>query len=225
MDSAIQSIGSSGEFALDVLSEDASGMGVHTAHGMAVVEGCDAVWLIAVRPVHVDAHGDVRTDVVGELCALGFARMVTDGRTGQQRLGAKGGEATFHANGDGMADVGIDCAARVDDDHLVGDTGLQIIEMNVLAKFGSVATDYRADQSVEGTEGLRSAGAVGYDTYPGLELTKCVVGVRPEDSVRPAGVEPELYETSLKLGDVIADHHVTGNVGQHPITELPASLV
>jgi len=95
----------------------------------------------------------------------------------------------------------------------------------VLSQLGRIAADNGANESIEGTEGFRSASAVGGDPYTCLEFPKRSIGVGSEDSIGPPGVEAEFGETSLELSDVVAAHHVAGHVGQHAVTQLPAGFI
>jgi len=95
----------------------------------------------------------------------------------------------------------------------------------VLSQLGRIAADNGTNESIEGTEGFRSASAVGGDPDTSLEFPKRSIGVGSEDSIGPPGVEAEFGETSLELSDVVAAHHVAGHVGQHAVTQLPAGFI
>jgi len=121
--------------------------------------------------------------------------------------------------------VRIDETAWIDDDHLVRDAGLQMGEVHVLTHFRGIAPDHRPDEPIERSKSFGSAGPVGRRPYPRLKFPQRRVCVWSEDAVGPPGVEPELHQSPLQLGDIIADHHVTRHIGEHSITELPARLV
>lgn len=222
---AVKPVGSGGEFVLQVLCEHLSGAGVQAAARVAVVERGDPVRGCTIGTIDVDAYRDIGSNGVRKFCSLGFAWVDTVRRAGKQRLGTECGQATLDPNSNGVADIRIDGAARIDNDHLVGNPGLQIRQFHVLAEFGGVSTDNGADESIEGTEGLRPAGAIGNHTHAGLKFPERVIGVRTEDAIGPARVEAEFGESSLQHRDVVADHHVSGNIGQHAITELPPGFI
>ena len=95
----------------------------------------------------------------------------------------------------------------------------------MLTQLCCIASDDRPDEPIERSKSFWPACPFGRRTYPGLKFPQRRVCIRSKDPVGPPGVESEFHQSSLQLGDVIADHHVTRNVGEHPITELPARLV
>ena len=147
------------------------------------------------------------------------------GGPGEQDLGAERGQPALDAHRDRVAQVGVDGVARIEDDDLVGDAGLQLGQRDVLAQAGGVAARDGAHEPVEGAEGVGSAGAVGGDADALLELAQRCVGLHAEQAVGPAGGEAEGVQAPLQLGDVVAGHEVAGDVGEHAVAELPARLL
>ena len=53
-----------------------------------------------------------------------------------------------------MTHVGIDETARIDDDHLVRDAGLQVGEVHMLTQLRGVTSDHRPDEPIERSKSL-----------------------------------------------------------------------
>src|SRR6056297_3550102 len=121
---AVQPIGSAGEFVLPAFREHLPGAGVQAAARVSVVERGDSMRGRTLGSIDVDADRDIGANRVRELRTLGLTWVDTVRRAGEQCLSTQSGQATFDPNRDGVADVRLDGAARIDDDHFVGNPGL-----------------------------------------------------------------------------------------------------
>ena len=186
---AVQPIGPGSQLVLHAFSKHFSCAGMQTAARVPVVESGDPVRGRTLGAIHVDADRDIGPNSVRELCALRLTGVDPARRTGEQRLGAESGKATFDSNRDGVADVRFNGAPRIDNDHFVGNPGLEVSELHVFAEFGSVTADNGANQSIEGTESLWSAGSIGNYAHACLKFPERVIGVGTEDAVWATGVE------------------------------------
>ena len=144
---------------------------------------------------------------------------------GEQHLGAECPESSLDRLGDRKADLCIDLGSWMEHDDLVHHASAQCIQCDVITEHPSIAATDRSGESLEGGEGVRSAGAIRFHSDTALELAQCGIGQWTEETIGSPSIEAELVETSLEFGDVVAGHEMTGYVVHDAVTELPAGFL
>jgi hypothetical protein len=186
-----------GKLGLDAFGQAAAALGFEAVSGVvgsgaAVVGGAEA-------------HEDVGAHSVG-LLGLGRAVGMMEG----DGPGAGVGQGSDHGVGQGVE------AAGLTDDHATAVEGARGMPQGfALADAGhgdGIAGP--GPQAGEGGRGRRPAHGVGGQPGVALELEHGPLGVVPEDAVDPPGVEAQGAQPALKLGDVVAAEHRSGEVEQ-----------
>jgi hypothetical protein len=80
-------------------------------------------------------------------------------------------------------------------------------------------------EPIECAKRVGAAGAVCRNTYALLKFTQCFVSLSAEPAIHTPCSEAEFVESALKFGHVVTNDQVTGSIGKHSVTELPARFI